>query len=156
MVDFPRRALDITCGAVFVTDGAGGPEPTLGCNVQAQQNIGSAILFLKLSSSYTATWSCLRTSARKQSSESVGEIVSEETCSFGVRSGFSNFYPNFFQSHFPHFSKEFGKIGSGKKFGKKWFSPLTGYIRLVLECITSVSSYQQNGVFPHCLPPMQH
>jgi hypothetical protein len=33
---------------------------------------------------------------------------------------------------------------------------LTGYIRLVLECITSVSSYQQNRVFPHCLPPMQH
>jgi hypothetical protein len=35
-------------------------------------------------------------------------------------------------------------------------SMLTGYIRLVLECITSVSSYQQTGVFPHCLPPMQH
>ncbi len=77
-----------------------------------------------LSSSYTATWSSLRTSARKQSSESVGEIVSEETCSFGVRSGFPNFYPNFFQSHFPNFSKEFGKIGLEKKFGKKWFRPV--------------------------------
>jgi hypothetical protein len=31
---------------------------------------------------------------------------------------------------------------------------VTGYIRLGLECITSV--YQQNGVFPHCLPPIRH
>jgi hypothetical protein len=32
---------------------------------------------------------------------------------------------------------------------------LTGYIRLVLECIPSVSSCQENGVFPHCLPFFQ-
>jgi hypothetical protein len=35
----------------------------------------------------------------------------------------SNFFPNFFQRLFPNFSKEFGKIGFGKKIGKKWFSP---------------------------------
>jgi hypothetical protein len=48
VVDSPRRALDITCGAVFVTDGAGGPEPALGSNVQAQQNYGSAFLFFNV------------------------------------------------------------------------------------------------------------
>jgi hypothetical protein len=80
------------------------------------------LLFLLLSSSYTATWSYLRTSARKQRSESVGHIVAEETCSFGVRSGFQTF-SKLFPKTFSKLYKLCEKIGFGKKFGKKWFSP---------------------------------
>jgi hypothetical protein len=93
-----------------------------------------------LSSSYTATWSCLRTSAWRQSSESVGQIVSEETCSFGVRSGFQTFFQKKFQRPLPNFSKEFGKIGFGKKFGKKWFSPET----TTLCSVASFWAHQDN------------
>jgi hypothetical protein len=39
-------------------------------------------------------------SARKQSSESVGHIVAEETCSFGVRSGFQTFFQILFPMNF--------------------------------------------------------
>jgi hypothetical protein len=162
---------------VFATAGAGGTGPALGCNRQAQQTIGSAeptrsrltgqIAFSMLSSSYTATWSYLRTSARKQSSESVGHIVAEETCSFRVRSGFQSFFPNFFQRNFPNFSKLFGKTFSGKMFGKKWFRPYPyrnfpektscfkllfhSFQRLILDCSTPATNVPDYlGTFLSC------
>jgi hypothetical protein len=112
------------CSVVVAKAGAGGPGPALGCNVQAQQNIGSALLFLIMSSesAYPATWPYLRTSARKYGSEneeSVGHIVAEETCFFGVRSGFQTFFQMFSKDFFQTFWKNF----FGKKFGKKWFRP---------------------------------
>jgi hypothetical protein len=48
-------------------------------------------------------------SARKQSSESVGHIVAEEACSFGVRSGFQTFFQTFskeFSQTFPNFLEQ--------------------------------------------------
>ncbi len=55
---------------------------------------------------------------------------------------FPNFLPNVFQRFFPtwNFSKEFGKIGFGKKFGKKKVQPLhislftySAYLRMQLH-----------------------
>ena len=63
-------------------------------------------------------WSCLRTSARKQSSESVGQIVSEETCSFGVRSGFQTF-SKLFPKTFSKLLQRVWKNWLGKKVWKK-------------------------------------
>jgi hypothetical protein len=48
--------------------------------------------------------------------------VAEETCSFGVRSGFQTFFQTFSKDFFQTFPNSFEK-DSLEKFGKKWFSP---------------------------------
>ncbi len=76
-----------------------------------------------LSSSCTATWSCLQTSERRQSSESVGEIVSEETCSFGIRSGFQTFFQTFSKAVFQTSPKSLEKLALEKSLEKNGSAP---------------------------------
>jgi hypothetical protein len=65
-----------------------------------------------------ATWSYLQTSARKKKLESVGDIVAEERCSFGVRTGFQTFFKLFSKLFFQTFPKFLGKLALEKVWKK--------------------------------------
>jgi hypothetical protein len=125
---FSTTSAGHSCGVVFVTAGAGGPAPALGCNVQAQQNIGSALLFFNV---VIVIYGHMVMSANVRAETKLGKRRANRLRrNMFLRSSlrFPNFFPNFFQRLFPNFFKEFGKIGFGKKFGKKWFSPEHGNV----------------------------
>jgi hypothetical protein len=59
-----------------------------------------------------------------RSSESVGEIVSEETCSFGVRSGFQTFFQTFSKAVFQTSPKSLEKLALEKSLEKNGSAPV--------------------------------
>ncbi len=136
---------------MFVTAGAGGPEPALGSNVQAQQNIGSAFLFFNV---VIVIYGLAVMSANVRAETKLGTRRRNRLRrNMFLRSSlrFPNFFPNFFHSVFSNFSKEFGKIGSGKKFGKKWFGPTCTYTYVdgtyskVYTCMHKSMAYTSSG-----------
>jgi hypothetical protein len=117
------------CHVVFATAGAGGPGPALGCNVQAQQNIGSVLLFFNV---VIVIYGHVVISANVRAET---KLEKRRTYIWWPKkhvplefAPVSKLFPNFFQRLFPNFSKLFGKKFFGKKFGKKWFSPVEPFV----------------------------
>jgi hypothetical protein len=106
---------------VLATACAGGPGPALGCNVQAQHDIGSALLFFNVVI-FVSGHVAISANVRAETKLGKRRTYRARRNMF-LRSSLR--FPNVFPNVFPNFSKLFGKIGFGKKFGKKWFSPRT-------------------------------
>jgi hypothetical protein len=103
---------------VFATAGAGGPGPALGCNVQAQQNIASALLFFN-AVIFVSGHVVISANVRAENKLGKRRIYRGRRNMF-LRSSllFPNFFPSFFQRLFPNFPN-FWKNWLWKKVSKK-------------------------------------
>ena len=108
--------------SVFVTAGAGGPEPalgTVGSNVQAQQNIGSALLFFNV---VIVIYGHVVMSANVRAETKLGERrINRLRRNMFLRSSlrFPNFFPNFFPKPFSKLLQRVWKNWLWKKVWKK-------------------------------------